>query len=140
MKKHLLIAGLICMATIPPVSAVTKCVKLSSSTTCSNYSGATSQSNWSVTCGGVSVQGVAFCGSQSGGSQGATSTTVTISSTVDNNKYCWCRMISPAVSQWVFYSEYESHRVCASDCAQYCAYYGLTFAAFRSALFSNLSD
>ena len=99
MKKHLLIAGLICVATIPPAAAVTKCVKLTSSTTCSTYSGEHGQSNWSATCGGVSIQGVAFCGSQNGGSQGATSTAVTISTTSDDNKYCWCRMISPAVSR-----------------------------------------
>ena len=140
MKKHLLIAGLICMATIPPVSAVTKCVKLSSSTTCSNYSGATGQSNWSVTCGGVSVQGVAFCGSQSGGSQGATSTTVTISSTVDNNKYCWCKMVSPAVSRWVFHGAVTSAGYCANRCAHSCALYAQANASFRSAMFGSLSD
>ena len=138
MKKHLLIAGLICMATIPPVSAVTKCVKLSSSTTCSNYSGATGQSNWSVTCGGVSVQGVAFCGSQSGGSQGATSTTVTISSTVDNNKYCWCKMVSPAVSSWVFASDLPGSS-CYNGCPYHCAY-AINDASFRSGMFGSLSD
>ena len=138
MKKHLLIAGLICMATIPPVSAVTKCVKLSSSTTCSNYSGATGQSNWSVTCGGVSVQGVAFCGSQSGGSQGATSTTVTISSTVDNNKYCWCKMVSPAVSSWVFASDLPGSS-CYNVCPYQCAY-AINDASFRSGMFGSLSD
>ena len=141
MKKHLLIAGLICVATIPPASAVTKCVKQpSSSQVFSDVIGIVRQSDWFATYDGVQIHGIGFCGSQYGVSVGQTTDTVKTSSSNDANKYCWCRMISPAVSQWVFYSEYESHRVCASDCAQYCAYYGLTFAAFRSALFSNLSD
>ncbi len=44
MKKHLIIVGIICAASIPPAYAVTKCVKLTSSTTCKRYSGASDQS------------------------------------------------------------------------------------------------
>ena len=148
MKKHLLFAGLICVATIPPANAVpapastvTKCVKLTSSTTCSNYSGEINQSNWSVTCDGVSVQGVAFCGSQDGGSAIATTDAVTTSSTIDNNKYCWCKMVSPAVSRWVL--QYRSHTSagdCARTCANSCAGFAQNVASFRSALFGSLSD
>ena len=140
MKKNLLIAGLICMATIPPATAVTKCVKLNSSTTCSSNSGEYGQSNWSATCGGVSIQGVAFCGSRNGGSVGATTDAVTTSTTSDNNKYCWCKMVSPAVSRWVFTYAYTSAGRCADDCAYYCALYARNNASFRSALFGNLSD
>ena len=140
MKKHLLIAGLICAAAIPPAFAVTKCVKLNSSTTCSTYSSATGQSNWSATCDGVSVQGVAFCGSQDGVSIGATTDAVTTSTTSDNNKYCWCKMVSPAVSRWVFSGAYTLAGRCAYACADDCAIFARHFASFRSALFSNLSD
>ena len=117
MKKHLLIAGLLCAAIIPPAFAVTKCVKLSSSTTCSTYSGISGQSNWSATCGGVSIQGVAFCGSQDGGSTGATTDAVTTS---DNNKYCWCRMISPVVSHWISATSFASNDECSQNCAYEC--------------------
>ncbi len=140
MKKHLLIAGLICVATIPPAMAVTKCVKLSSSTTCPDYSGATGQSNWSATCGGISIQGVAFCGSQNGGSAGATTDAVTTSTTSTDNKYCWCKMVSPAVSRWVFYSANSSGGRCADLCAYNCASIAHYNASYRSALFSGLSD
>ena len=34
MRKHLIIAGIICAASIPPATAVTKCVALGSNTTC----------------------------------------------------------------------------------------------------------
>lgn len=138
MKKHLLIAGLICLTTIPPATAVTKCVKLSSSTSCSNYS--SNGSNWYATCGGIEIQGVAFCGSHNGGSTGATSTTVTTSSTSDNNKYCWCKMVSPAVSHWVYSISYASTDDCVNDCVASCAFRAKSLMSFRSGLFSNLSD
>ncbi len=139
MKKHLIIAGIICAASIPPAYAVTKCVKLTPSTTCKSSSGATGQSNWSVTCGGIEIQGVAFCGSQNG-SYGAKSETVTTSSTSDDNKHCWCKMVSPAVSSWVFSYSYPYAGTCATSCAGYCASRAQLVSVFRSGLFSGLSD
>ena len=137
MKKHLIIAGIICAASIPPAYAVTKCVKLTSSTTCTNASG--SGSNWYATCGGIAIQGVAFCGSQDGGSTGTKSGTVTTSSTSDNNKYCWCKMVSPAVSSWVFSRSTSSGGLCTSSCSYSCANL-VKGSAFRTPLFSGLSD
>ena len=138
MKKHLIIAGIICSATIPPAYAVTKCVKLTPSTTCTTSSG--NGSNWSATCGGVSVSGVAFCGSQDGGSEGKTSETVTTSTTSDDNKYCWCKMVSPAVSSWVFVTSSTTAGGCVYNCASVCAGRARNDSDFRSALFSGLSD
>ena len=136
MKKHLIIAGIICAASIPPAYAVTKCVKLTSSTTCTSPSG--NGSNWSVTCGGIEIQGVAFCGSQDGGTMGAISENVTTST--DDNKCCWCKMVSPAVSSWVFSHSSTSAGNCTKNCAYNCAYYARSYAAFRPGLFSGLSD
>ena len=141
MKKHLIIAGIICAATIPPVYAVTKCVKLTSSTTCTNTSG--SGSNWYVTCGGIAIQGVAFCGSKGGGSTGTKSRTVTTSATSDDNKHCWCKMVSPAVSSWVFnywFTPAPSAGNCAYNCATRCATGARDSSAFRAGLFSEFSD
>ena len=138
MKKHLIIAGIICAASIPPAYAVTKCVKLTPSTTCTTSSG--NGSNWSATCGGIEIQGVAFCGSQNGGSIGATTENVTASSTSNNNKYCWCKMVSPAVSSWVFYYSRASAGDCAFYCANNCARGAYGISAFRTPLFSGLSD
>ena len=141
MKKHLIIAGIICVASIPPAYAVTKCVRLSSSTTCVRPYGSTGQSNWSATCGGIEIQGVAFCGSQDGGSMGTTSETVTTSPASADNKNCWCKMVSPAVSSWVFSYSGSYAGSCATTCAYSCATgAGQTNSAFRSALFSGLSD
>ena len=140
MKKHLIIAGIICAASIPPVYAVTKCVKLTSSTMCTTPSGAQDQSNWSATCGGIAIQGVAFCGSQKGSSAGVKSKTVTTSSTSDDNKNCWCKMVSPAVSSWVFADSEASAGNCAYYCAGSCAARAQYNSAFRAALFSGLSN
>ena len=138
MKKHLIIAGIICAASILPAYAVTKCVKLTSSTTCTNASG--SGSNWSATCGSIEIQGVAFCGSQDGGSAGTKSETVTTSLTSDDNKHCWCKMVSPAVSSWVLSHSTSSAGYCARYCATICADGARYNASFWSALFSGLSD
>ena len=140
MKKHLIIAGIICVASIPPAYAVTKCVRLSSSTTCVRPYGSTGQSNWSATCGGIEIQGVAFCGSQDGGSMGTTSETVTTSPASADNKNCWCKMVSPAVSSWVFNTSTESAGACAYLCAYNCAGRAQSQSAFRTPLFSGLSD
>ncbi len=140
MKKHLIIAGIICAASIPPVYAVTKCVKLTSSTMCTTPSGAQDQSNWSATCGGIAIQGVAFCGSQKGSSAGVKSKTVTTSSNSDDNRNCWCKMVSPAVSSWVFNVSAESAGACAYLCAYNCAGRARSVSDFRSGLFSGLSD
>ncbi len=137
MKSKILIAGLICAAAIPPAAAVTKCVKLTSSTTCSDSSYEFNQSNWSATCGGVSIQGLALCGSQDGGSIGATTDTVT---TGDNgNTHCWCKMVSPAVSRWVYDPRGAIGGSCYQSCAANCARHVL-YEPFRSALFGSLSD
>ena len=127
------------MVIIPPASAVTKCVKLNSSADCYSI-GITGESNWSASCNSVPVAGVAFCGSQNGGSFGATTDAVTASSSSDDNKYCWCKMVSPAVSQWVFCRAYGSAGNCISDCADMCNSYGLYDYSFRSAMFGSLSD
>ena len=140
MKKHLIIVGIICAASIPPAYAVTKCVKLTPSTTCTS-SGAFGQSNWSATCGGIAIQGVAFCGSQKGDSIDVTTTdAVTTSTTSDDNRYCWCKMVSPAVSSWVSYGPRMDAGDCADDCAYNCASSARGNSAWRSALFSGLSD
>ena len=148
MKKHLILAGVFSVAIIQsqPAMAVTKCVALnSSSTTCT--SGPTQyqyHTDWAATCttNGVStpISGIGICSSTDGGSTGATATELDTSSTSDNNKHCWCKMTSPAVSRWVFRYSDASVGSCARFCANRCALYVREFASFRSALFGSLSD
>ena len=144
MKKHLIIAGIICAASIPPAYAVTKCVKLSSSTTCSYVDPGTSVVDWTSNCTSsgtsVAISGISQCSSTRGSSNGQKATALEISGGTDD-KYCWCKMVSPAVSSWVFNADgYGSASYCAHYCAGDCATYAANDASIRSALFSGLSD
>lgn len=123
--------------------AATKCVALNSSTTCTS-SPAAGKLDWSANCTtgstSVAISGIAGCSSQNGNSLGTKSDSITTSSTTEENKYCWCKMTSPAVSSWGFTRGAGSAAVCADYCANNCAYYVRSNATFRSALFSGLGD
>ena len=145
-KQIIIIAGLVSVIMTPPASAVTKCVALnSSSTTCTSddtqYRGHT---DWAATCttNGVStpISGIGICSSTRGASQYATATELDTSLTSDNNKHCWCKMTSPAVSRWGYIGPITSAGDCARGCAYYCAYHVQSYSGFRSALFGSLSD
>ena len=143
MKKHLLIAGLICVATIPPAMAITKCVKLTSSTTCTYVNPGNNIVDWTSNCTtngtSIAISGVSQCSSTSGSSAGQTATSLEVSGGTDD-KYCWCRMISPAVSSWVFSGNHYSASNCTYNCADHCVPNGAYDAPFRSAMFGSLSD
>ena len=144
MKLKIILAGaMLCAITTTGAHAVTKCVALNSSTTCTidDYERHT---DWASTCTtyGVStpVSGIGICSSTDGGSGYQTATELDTSNTPDDNKYCWCRMISPAVSRWGYIGPITSASSCAQYCAYYCAYHVQSYSGFRSALFGSLSD
>ena len=145
MRKHLIIAGIICAASIPPATAVTKCVALGSNTTCTarsaNYR---YQPDWSITCNtngkSISVQGVSMCSSTAGSSYYTTATQLDRSSMTRENEYCWCKMTSPAVSRWVYVYANRDGANCFYSCASECEQLAGGTAAYRSTLFRNLSD
>ena len=151
MKSKILITGaILCAITTTSAHAVTKCVALNSSTTCtSSYSQYLDHTDWAATCttNGVStpIRGIGICSSTKGVSTVATTTTATELDTsygTEENNNCWCRMISPAVSRWVFGRSGLSAGDCATECAYSCAFNARdsNFPAFRSALFGSLSD
>ncbi len=145
MKIFRILAFATCgIAIIAVAQAATKCVALTSSTTCTS-SPAAGKLDWSANCTtgstSVAISGIAGCSSQNGSSVGTKSDSITTSSTSDDNKYCWCKMTSPAVSSWVFnHDDAGSAGDCANRCAYYCAYFVQILADFRSALFSLLGD
>ena len=145
MKSKILIAGaMLCAITTTGAHAVTKCVALNSSTTCtSNETQYLNHTDWDATCTtkGVStpISGIGICSStQVSGYQ--TATELDTSSTSDDNKYCWCKMTSPAVSRWASISSHTSAGDCARRCAYNCAHYVQSIMSFRFALFGSLSD
>ena len=146
MKSKILIAGaILCAISAAPAHAVTKCVALNSNTTCtSDYVQYQNHTDWAATCttNGVStpISGIGICSSTSDSSTSQTATELDISSTSDDNKYCWCRMISPAVSRWVYANKIPSANYCPQNCAYFCADYVQRIMMFRVRLFGSLSD
>lgn len=141
-----------------PASAVQKCVALDKNDTqcTSSYSSYRGKANWEATCttNGVSVpiKGIAACSQEAGpvpgavnfdDSQVAIELLPTVASNgMYNNNNCWCRIISPAISRWVYTGEtYADVADCTYNCAKECAYmiadkrsensYGVRYSLFR---------
>lgn len=143
MKKLLTLTAVGTLLTAPAI-AVQKCVALDMDTTQCTASFTPSYSTeWSVNCttDGVSVPitGIATCSSTAGSEEGEVVDTVEMPQSSGGNWYCWCKMISPAVSSWVFYSS-MSYSFCWQKCADYCAYRTAGTYWFREGLFSSLSN
>ena len=129
MTKKILVSLLIAFATATSYAA-TKCIALNSQASCrNNYSGAAGnynaepgQSDWGSSCTGangasITVHGIALCGSDTGVSSGATVDSVRVSGDVSQNQYCYCKMVQPVVSRWVFAKKHDQS---AGDCAYWC--------------------
>lgn len=136
MKKYLLIAGLGGIMAISSATAVTKCLNTSLFDGCSFPNG--SGSDFNVQCnGGMSVNGVGFCGL----GNGDISSGVIVSSNADSNTTCWCRMVKPAVSQWVRAVGFGSETLCLNGCANKCAnYFRDNTNSMRTKMLQELSN
>ncbi len=145
MKKLLIITAVGAILTAPAMAAQ-KCVALDASTTTCTSTVASGNADWSATCKtngtSVPIKGIAMCSNQAADAQFGTSDAITtISSTTDTtNVNCWCKMVEPAVSSWVFILASASAGSCANSCSTYCAYYARSSSAFRSALFGSLAN
>jgi hypothetical protein len=126
-----------CVVAFGDADAATKCVNLSSSSTCTGNSSTNVAGDWTSTCNGINIKGVGVCSSTSSSSAGNTLSSLASSSTADDNRYCYCKMIIPAVSYWVFAMVHASGGNCLSGCTNYCSYFSQDSSAFRAGLFSN---
>ena len=145
MKKLLTLTALGAILAAP-VHAVQKCVALdASSTTCTSTPTA-GNADWSATCTtngtSVPIKGIAMCSNQKADAQYGTSDAITtVSSTTDtDNIYCWCKMVEPAVSSWVYNDTYTSAGSCEYACSIFCANYVQSVSKFRSAMLSSLAN
>ena len=122
-----------------PAMAVQKCVALSSDLTCTNYSSYGRTPDWfSVFDNGLTILGVAFCSYK----QGTTYQVVNeIYSSADKEDiHCWCKMISPAISKWVYTTAGLDEDNCNRFCIEYCGRYAGHVSGFKTAMFNSLSD
>ncbi len=78
--------------------------------------------DWVGTCtDGSTFNGLAGCSNVAGAVQYETISKLTLqNSSTDNsgNRYCWCRMVSPAVSDWVYLADFGD----SADCSYWCSF------------------
>lgn len=79
------------------------------------------------------VEGVSVCSSTAGATAGQS--TATSLSMEGDKQYCWCRMVSPAVSKYVFWGPGGTEEHCIEVCSNLC-YMGLS--GYSNILFQNL--
>ena len=145
MKKLLILTTTAAMLAAPAM-AVQKCVALDASTTTCTSTSTMSKADWSATCTtndtSVPIKGIAMCSNQAADAQFGTSDAITtVSGSSDTtNLNCWCKMVEPAVSSWVFVIASSSAGFCANVCSYRCAHYAQNYSAFRSALFGSLAN
>ena len=129
-----------------PAMAVQKCVALDAETTTCTSTPTAGNADWSATCTtngtSVPIKGIAMCSNQAADATLGTSDAITtVSSDSDaTNYHCWCKMVEPAVSSWVFVIASSSAGFCANVCSYRCAHYAQNYSAFRSALFGSLAN
>ena len=148
MKKLLTLTAVGAILTAP-ASAVQKCVALDATKTCTGTKPADYASSLTATCYGtnneeIPVQFIAVCADTSGSTRDQKDTIAytAASDASYSNDYCWCKMVSPAVSKWVLADDDLERDSCLRTCASFC-YYSLIYSsyqAFRTAFFTNLSD
>ena len=161
MKKILFCCGIIALYSGATIAAE-KCVALNEeasnvTTTCTRDSNFVSWSDWYVTCSttyldGSSyvttedfvIKGIAQCSHNSNSTIGAVKDKINTiaSNSAENDKFCYCKMVSPAVSKWVYAHTYGDHSNCSYNCPARCTDYLTTDANanYMKAMFSNLSD
>ena len=152
MKKLLILTALGAILTAP-ANAVQKCVALDPQhsgcyPTSEGYSDFVGKAEWSITCTtngtSVPIKGIAMCSNQAADDFFDTSEAITtVSSESDmTDRYCWCKMVEPAVSSWVYIGEfiYDGDRGCAYGCAASCFETLYKEPSFQSALFGSLAN
>ena len=55
------------------------------------------------------------------------------------NTYCWCRVISPAVSSWIMYEDYGDPEACIELCATDCWVALMEDSAYRNKVINSFS-
>ncbi|MBQ3038983.1 MAG: hypothetical protein IJD41_00300, partial [Alphaproteobacteria bacterium] len=114
-----------------PAMAVVQCVGLAAGTECRpNNATDDFEIGWRVTCNydtsnEISVKGIGVCAQDQGYGQFDVLSddeflVVSTDATSVNLTTCWCRALTPFVSEWVLAATYTSSLNCAKYCAQAC--------------------
>ncbi len=151
--KKLLTLTAACALLTTPATAVQKCVALNadSDIRChsSNRNLFKRHVDWSTTCGdidnisGVPIKGIAACSYVNYLSNDSVLVYPIEDGVSNNQRYCWCKVISPAISGWVLYDDgsigqdFEDSEDCLTNCASSCAEISWPM---NEEIFKNLTD
>lgn len=139
MKKILTITAL-CGIFAVPAGAVQKCVALDVDVIPTEVLYTEGLADWSVVYPDVTIRGIAVCSNISADEHSTSNTLEYSTYNAELNSECWCRMISPAVSLWVYTTSQDDGAYCAETCPRICANRTKNMTGFRASLFSNLNN
>lgn len=93
--------------------------------------------NWSSNLGEDTVKGISYCSDQSASIADVQSVLSFVSYDVENLN-CWCRTVSPVLSDWLYAMEFASEVNCNKYCAARCAEVFVEDSNFRSVMLRNV--
>ncbi len=143
--KKLLLLTIMGVSIATPATAVYKCISLLPTTTCRAGLASAGFVSWSGTAtNGLKYSGTATCAMTPSDNQKIQDTVyVSVSSQVNTmnteNSICFCRLVSPAVSKYVWAYTYASELKCAEGCAISCSnQFATTNSSLRTDILMNL--
>ncbi|MBR2393378.1 MAG: hypothetical protein IKB05_02725 [Alphaproteobacteria bacterium] len=137
--KKLLILTAVGAILAAPALAVQKCVALDENSGVVTYTANEQEVEWTATLmTGAKISGIGICNSTEGMANEMSYSLKMTSE--DGNSYCWCKMISPVVSYWVFAENMYNDASCFFYCSDTCARYIQQNSDFRAMMYSFLTD
>ncbi len=122
------------MLSVGTAWAATKCVELNYNATGASSTAERYSYDWTVVeKNGIELHGISVCSETAGAN--AFVTTADVLSTKSGGS-CWCRLISPFASKWV-YAYFSGDGGCWYVCNVLCADYAKNTYRFRSTMFNN---
>lgn len=139
MKK--LIVILMCMSVTEMAFGITLCKRTNTAVAVINKSVngtkiSAVENEWVVSMNdGITVRGKSLC-SEMPGVKDQVNTGV--ADTIDSGPNCFCKMMGPATSYWVYLQGYETASNCESGCSNICGDHMATDTSFRSAVYEAI--
>ena len=156
MKKTLIFYTIATML-LSPAIAVQKCVALDINNvpSCSATSAGNYRTTWSGTCDfgtksdhyQIPITGESTCSSARNLTSSGSIATDTVqpndwltysSDSLNDTRQCWCRMLTPAISKWIYISQQTGALNCQKSCSSLCATRLGDTTQFMEALFTNI--
>lgn len=118
-----------------------KCFSHSGSDTCTSETTNNHALRWYATCNSTRLEGVAFCSDTPATNTGDAKTSINLSS-VNYSGNCYCRIVSPFVSEYWVYAKLSGYNnnYCSQLCAENCSQYMQTNPTFRQNILGVLDD